>query len=110
MGVRTKIQAMANFLIGTSESVERALEAVGIDNDIDGYEIDIIEDMLLDENCERCGGCDWWFESGELVDSAGDYAGYCDDCRGTPTDPWEGVDEMPAVKRSLSVAEIINGR
>jgi len=35
-----------------------------------------VEFALADRhNMERCTGCDWWLDAGELAD------GYCRDCR-----------------------------
>ena len=48
-------------LLGTADCVERALEDLGIEEDP--------TDVMAEFNTiERCPECDWWVETGELVD------------------------------------------
>lgn len=69
------IDAIAAFLMGTPNSIEQAIEHFSLD--IDSSEL---EDKLSDTNIERCPHCDWWYESGELVDEFDEVVG-CRDCR-----------------------------
>lgn len=54
---------------------------------IDSEELDIdeneLEDRLLDVNLEKCKLCDWWYDSGELLDDENEDSepGFCSDCR-----------------------------
>ena len=66
---------LADLLIGTPDSVEYALEELGLD-----VSADDAEDALADVNIERCPDCDWWCESGELIDEEGNLVG-CQACR-----------------------------
>jgi hypothetical protein len=45
--------------------------------------MDSMESDLADGNLERCPGCEWWFEAGELVDDEDDEDELvcCQDCR-----------------------------
>lgn len=69
---------LADKLLGTCDSTEAALEYLELDADFDA---DAAEDGLLDLNVERCKGCDWWHESGELAGERDGEPGYCDQCR-----------------------------
>jgi DNA-directed RNA polymerase subunit RPC12/RpoP len=42
-------------------------------------EVDEVEDIMLDANYERCPGCGWFVECGELVD-ADDAERECSNC------------------------------
>lgn len=51
------------------------------------YPEEVLE-ILSEENIERCLGCDWWYDSFELVDDEydefstdEDLTGYCYNCR-----------------------------
>jgi hypothetical protein len=52
----------------------------------EGLTADELEELLLDNNVERCPGCDWYCESGELLDDEDNLVG-CRDCR--PPEPEE---------------------
>jgi len=52
-------------------TIEYMMESEDVD-----FEVDDVEFALADRhNMERCTGCDWWLDAGELAD------GYCRDCR-----------------------------
>ena len=51
------------YALGTCKSEAAIAEHFDIDEDD-------VPELLLDANVERCPGCDWWHEAGELV-SAG---------------------------------------
>lgn len=71
---------LANQLLGTCKSIESVLDQ---DDELDALRdcsIDDLEDMVISKNVERCDGCDWWFESGDLVDENNEPVG-CEDCR-----------------------------
>lgn len=70
------LERVAARLEGTCDSVEHALMHLELDADPEE-----VADQLLDVDLERCGGCGWWMEPGELVDDEGDVVG-CGDCRG----------------------------
>jgi hypothetical protein len=52
---------------------------------VDQYNLAIseedLEEYLEDIGVERCNGCGWWFESGELVGEDWEISGFCDSCR-----------------------------
>ncbi len=75
---REVLQKIRDALEGTPASIESVLDKLEL---LDVVSIEEVEEGLLDLNLERCKGCDWWFESGELVNGAGDVVG-CGDCRG----------------------------
>lgn len=62
------------YFIGSSNSTYSAIERFDLDTDDNN-----LEDALISANIERCPGCDWWYESHELVNAAGDVVG-CSDC------------------------------
>jgi hypothetical protein len=68
-----QLRQLAENLMGTTDSIETALEALGLDQC--DFDVTDVEDALLDYNVELCPGCSWWFDSGELNDGEG-----CDDC------------------------------
>ena len=39
-----------------------------------------VEDFMLDFNIERCGGCEWWFESSQLEFDEIRNQGFCEQC------------------------------
>ena len=58
----------------------------------DGYEralmiaeeegIEDLDEFLLDHNVEKCPGCEWYVESGELIPpDEDDPDGFCENCR-----------------------------
>lgn len=67
-------------IIGTCMTNSEIAEKFGISEDD-------VEDYLLNYNVERCSGCGWWFESGELTPDEDtepdddDLVGKCQDCR-----------------------------
>jgi len=64
---------VADYALGTCNSEAEIAEHFDIEEE------DVI-DLLLDANVERCPGCDWWHEAGELVNDDGELVG-CDQCR-----------------------------
>jgi hypothetical protein len=70
---------IAGHLLGTSASPENAMIALEIEMP-EGVQIDSLEADLADGNLERCPGCEWWFDAGELVDEDGELVGR-QDCR-----------------------------
>ena len=73
--IRDKAQELANYLLGTANTLAQALEVCEVPDD---YQEDVEGELAwLVEECQSCG---WWFEPGELVDDDGN-AGYCEDCR-----------------------------
>ncbi|MCC5612891.1 hypothetical protein LC612_40955 [Nostoc sp. CHAB 5834] len=45
-------------------------------------EAEVLEDLLLDQNIEKCPGCEWWVDSHELVGPDSDEPdGHCRNCR-----------------------------
>jgi hypothetical protein len=68
----------ANALAGTADSVERAVEMIGLDPD--DFEPDDLEVIAAEQGYERCEECDWWCETGELVDDDGEVVP-CESCR-----------------------------
>lgn len=68
-------ESVSDSLLGTSDSVEKVLEQMGLSDKVS-------EDDIIDEIClriERCPTCEWWCECGELVDEDGDETD-CDSC------------------------------
>ena len=63
-------------------SPEDALIALDVELP-EGVQMDSMESDLADGNLERCPGCEWWFEAGELVDDEDDEDELvcCQDCR-----------------------------
>lgn len=70
-------QKISEALVGTSDSVERAAESVGVPED---FCLDDPEDKLLNHNVECCEGCGRWFESHDLVDDD-EESSVCEGCR-----------------------------
>ena len=70
-----QLREIAEYLVGTCESIDTGLEMVDLNPD--DFDITDVEDAILDYNVETCPGCGWWFEGGELNDGEG-----CDDCIG----------------------------
>jgi hypothetical protein len=62
-------------VLGTCDSIDSAIEFLEIDTDAE-----TAEDGLLDRNVERCRGCGWWLESGELDGEREGEIGYCQQC------------------------------
>ena len=68
---------VAADLLGTCTSLDFYIEAHELDVDAE-----TLEDLLLDFGVERCPVCEWWHESGELIDPDDDDAEpMCDQCR-----------------------------
>jgi len=72
-----QLEDISEMLNGTCDSIESALSRLDLEDKLDVSEV---EDRLLDVNLERCPHCEWWCESGELVDDDGNVVG-CDSCR-----------------------------
>ena len=75
----SEVSRIAGHLLGTPASPEDAMIVLEIEIPA-GFQIDSLEADLADCNLERCPGCEWWFESGELVDDEGELVG-CPECR-----------------------------
>jgi len=71
-----QVRSISDLLNGTCDTIESALERVGLED----TPVEEVEDRLLDVNIERCPICDWWVESGEIVNDDGDVVG-CESCR-----------------------------
>jgi hypothetical protein len=69
------LERIASSLLGTCNSIEMLLESM----DIEDYDVEEIEDAILDFQVERCSGCGWWFECHELESEKEN--GKCKDCR-----------------------------
>jgi hypothetical protein len=67
-----QLREIAEYLVGTCESIDTGLEMVYLNPD--DFDVTDVEDAILDYNVEMCPGCGWWFEGGELNDGEG-----CDD-------------------------------
>jgi hypothetical protein len=76
---REQLVQLGDTLQGTCMLVQAGLERIGLDPD--DYQVDELEDQLLDINMECCQGCGWWDESSALADLDNEQAGYCADCR-----------------------------
>jgi hypothetical protein len=81
--LRQQLLMLYGVLDGTMHGIEHGLQQLGMDSR--DFDVNEIEDQLLDLNLERCAGCGWWVESGELVpsddDEKSDLTGCCQDCR-----------------------------
>lgn len=75
----SEVNRIAGQLLGTPASPEDAMIALEIEIPA-GFQIDSLEADLADCNLERCEGCGWWFEAGELVDDEDELVG-CQNCR-----------------------------
>ena len=71
----TEVEELKYYLLDTCNSLEAGVEALDLDPHIDW------EDLMLSANIETCKGCDWWHESGSLIDEEDKNIGYCEDCR-----------------------------
>lgn len=67
------VARVVSNLEGTCSKVEQIAEELGITED------DVLN-IMLDEGYERCSVCDWWCETGELVDEYGNIVP-CEGCR-----------------------------
>lgn len=74
------LRKIAGDLEGTCQSLTAVLERYEFEAD-EGE----VEDQLLSLGLERCPHCEWWMESCELINDAGDVVG-CDQCREAKTD------------------------
>lgn len=70
---------VADYLLGTMISFSQAIEYFDINFDINIDENDL-EDRLLDINVETCKGCEWWFNSCDLVFDETRQAAFCEQC------------------------------
>ncbi len=73
------IEKIGTRLLGTCSSIDNVLATL-VDNP-ENYDVDTIENDLLDFDVERCENCGWWFESCELVSEDEEITGKCKDCR-----------------------------
>jgi len=78
-----KLTELAEYIEGTASSIEAGLESIGLI--AADYDATDVEAQLLEEDCERCELCGWWYESCELAKDD-DQLGYCDDCRDSSDD------------------------
>jgi hypothetical protein len=68
-----QLDELANDLLGTADSIDTALERIGLDPaDFDMIDV---EDALIDWGTERCIYCGWWMESCALNED-----GVCEEC------------------------------
>ena len=72
---RDDLERVADRLMGSCANVEDVLDELEIEADPDE-----VEAALSGVYVERCPGCAWWMESGELLNDDGDAVG-CDQCR-----------------------------
>lgn len=74
---RDELSKIAEYLVGTCNSIDEALERFDVVEDTSE-----VEDQLLDlpEGVECCPGCGWWVNSWELVDDNNDLC-LCENCR-----------------------------
>ena len=70
-----QVEAVRHRLEGTSDSIEQAMNSL----DIEDVEVDDMGEAI-EWYIERCKGCDWWHEVGELANPDGE-DGFCKDCR-----------------------------
>lgn len=73
------LHKIADSLSGTCDSIEMVLARM--DEESEDYDTEQIENDLLDHDLERCPGCSWWFECGELFSDNDKECGKCKDCR-----------------------------
>src|SRR5438445_262726 len=93
-------QDVADYALVTCNSEAAIAEHFDIDEE------DVAE-LLLDATVERCPGCDWWHEAGELVDDNGDLVG-CDQCREKDAS-WFGspsLADAPVVSQPTSMSKL----
>jgi len=76
---KDKVQEVAEILMGTTMSVEAAAGKAGLDEDDYQDDADALDQLI--DYVERCEGCEWWCEPGELADDDDDLCGLCDDCK-----------------------------
>lgn len=70
-----QVDAVRHRLEGTSDSIEQAMTSLDIE-DVDANDMGEEIEWYI----ERCKGCDWWHEVGELANPDGE-DGFCNDCR-----------------------------
>jgi hypothetical protein len=63
--------ALASVLLGTNESIEGGIRAIGIDP----ASVDLIDAEWM-RDIQMCNGCFWWYPDRELDN----LDGYCYDC------------------------------
>ena len=73
------LQEIADSLSGTCDNIANVLERM--DGNPDGYDVEEIDNALLDLQVERCRDCGWWFECCELTSDDDEECGKCSDCR-----------------------------
>ena len=75
-----QIRRLAEYLEGTCQSIDSAMDACGIkpDGDKDQYDIAIRVEQLGE--IFLCDCCGWYCENSEMVES--DHGQYCADCEG----------------------------
>jgi hypothetical protein len=80
------VDAIADGLRCSCSTIEDMMEAEDVD-----FEVCDVEVALADRhNLERCAGCDWWLDAGDLYCDDDEWCGYCADCR--PEDKEEKTD------------------
>lgn len=66
-----------DYLIGTANTADGAIERFGLNCDIDD-----VEEAMEDRNLECCPTCGWWVETHELLDDdTDDVLDTCSNCR-----------------------------
>lgn len=73
-----QVDRLADILDMTCREIVSGLDQMDLDDN--DYDVNEIEDALMDR-IERCEGCDWWHEPGQLDDGEDGEPGYCDECR-----------------------------
>ncbi|MBA1280596.1 MULTISPECIES: hypothetical protein [Pseudomonadaceae] len=74
-----QLAEVAEYLRGTCNSVDDAIAALGLSEDIDTNQL---EADLLEEEVEICVSCNWWHEVCELQYSEPHGGGLCEQCCG----------------------------
>lgn len=64
-----QINAIAEYLDGTCNSIEQAMDRFDFD-----FPVEDVEDRLLDVNLERCPMCDWWVVAVNLLTKKGKWS------------------------------------
>lgn len=71
-----QIESVVDRATGYVDGFERVLRDESI-----GLEVDELEELLLDNNVEKCPECAFFVVSHELLNDEGEIDGHCDNCR-----------------------------
>lgn len=71
-----QIEDIVDRVTGYVNGYDRVLQDEALD--LDAGELD---ELLLDNNVEKCPQCEFYVDSHELLDSDGEIDGHCDNCR-----------------------------